>query len=68
MPRRCRPHMTLTMRAGGIPTSPATVAGLTDHVWTMKAFAEIEVEVSLGLEVDVDPPIEPHRAAAQVQF
>lgn len=32
----CRPHMTLTKRAGGIHTSPAMAAALTDHVWTIE--------------------------------
>jgi hypothetical protein len=31
----CRPHMTLTQRAGGIKTTPATAAGKADHVWTL---------------------------------
>lgn len=30
----CRPHATLTKAAGGIKTTPAMSAGLTDHVWT----------------------------------
>jgi IS1 family transposase len=32
----CRPHMTLTKARGGIHTSPAMAAGLTDHVWTIE--------------------------------
>jgi hypothetical protein len=28
--------MTLTKAAGGIQTSPAMAAGLTDHVWTIE--------------------------------
>jgi hypothetical protein len=32
----CRPHMTLTKARGGIDTSPAMAAGLTDHVWTIE--------------------------------
>ena len=32
----CRPHMTLTKRAGGIHTSPAMAAELTDHVWKIE--------------------------------
>jgi IS1 family transposase len=32
----CRPHMTLTKKRGGIHTSPAMAAGLTDHVWKME--------------------------------
>jgi IS1 family transposase len=32
----CRSHMTLTKARGGIHTSPAMAAGLTDHVWTME--------------------------------
>lgn len=29
----CRPHMTLSKAAGGVHTTPAMAAGLTDHVW-----------------------------------
>lgn len=29
-----RPHGTLTKAAGGVKTTPAMAAGLTDHVWT----------------------------------
>jgi len=32
----CRSHMTLTKARGGIHTSPAMAAGLTDHVWTIE--------------------------------
>jgi IS1 family transposase len=32
----CRSHMTLTKEAGGIHTSPAMAAKLTDHVWTIE--------------------------------
>ena len=32
----CRPHMTLTKARGGIHTSPAMAAGLTDHVWKIE--------------------------------
>lgn len=32
----CQPRMTLTKKADGIHTSPAMVAGLTDHVWTIE--------------------------------
>jgi len=32
----CRAHMTLTKARGGIHTSPAMAAGLTDHVWTIE--------------------------------
>lgn len=31
----CRPHMTLTKANGGVHTTPAMVAGLTDHVWSL---------------------------------
>ena len=31
-----RSHMTLTKARGGIHTSPAMAAGLTDHVWTVE--------------------------------
>ena len=30
-----RKHQTLTQQAGGIHKTPAMVAGVTDHVWTM---------------------------------
>lgn len=36
----CRPHMTLTKAANGIKTTPAMVAGLTDHVWTYEEILE----------------------------
>lgn len=29
-------HVTLTKARGGIHTSPARAAGLTDHVWTIE--------------------------------
>ena len=32
----CRAHMTLTKARGGIHTSPAMAAGLTDHVWKIE--------------------------------
>lgn len=32
----CRPHTTLTKAAGGIKTTPAMAAGVTDHVWTVE--------------------------------
>lgn len=32
----CRSHMTLTKQAGGIHTSPAMAAGITDHVWAIE--------------------------------
>jgi hypothetical protein len=32
----CRPHQTLTKANGGIKTTPAMAAGLTDHVWTVE--------------------------------
>lgn len=31
----CRKHETLTKAAGGIHTSPAMAAGVTDHVWKL---------------------------------
>ena len=31
----CKPHGTLTKNAGGIKTTPAMAAGLTDRVWTV---------------------------------
>ena len=31
----CRPHMTLTKRAGGIETTPAMAAGKANHVWKL---------------------------------
>jgi hypothetical protein len=30
----CRPHATLTKAAGGVKTTPAMAAGVTDRVWT----------------------------------
>ena len=44
----CRPHMTLTKTAGGVHTTPAMAAGLTDHVW--------KVEDLLGL-LDPNRPL-----------
>jgi IS1 family transposase len=32
----CRPHGTLTKKAGGVHTTPAMAAGLTDRVWTVE--------------------------------
>lgn len=32
----CRAHATLTKAAGGVHTSPAMAAGLTDHVWKVE--------------------------------
>ena len=32
----CKPHMTLTREAGGIKTTPAKAAGLTDRVWKIE--------------------------------
>lgn len=32
----CRPHQTLTKRAGGIHRTPAMEAGLTDRVWKIE--------------------------------
>jgi IS1 family transposase len=31
----CRPHMTLTARADGVPTTPGMRSGLTDRIWTI---------------------------------
>lgn len=31
----CRPHQTLTKERGGLKTTPAMAAGLTDRVWTV---------------------------------
>lgn len=36
------PHMTLTKPPGGIHTSPAMAAGLTDHVWTVEGDARTD--------------------------
>lgn len=40
----CRVHGTLTQRAGGIHTTPAMAAGLTDRVWKMEELVELLVE------------------------
>lgn len=32
----CRPHTTLTKAAGGIKTTPAMAAGVTDRVWMVE--------------------------------
>jgi IS1 family transposase len=32
----CRPHATLTKAAGGIQTTPAMAAGISDHVWSVQ--------------------------------
>lgn len=32
----CRPHMTLTKQKGGIKTTPAMAAGVSDHVWKLE--------------------------------
>ncbi len=32
----CRPHMTLTKKNGGIKTTPAMAAGISDHVFTVE--------------------------------
>ena len=32
----CRPHMTLTKNAGGIHTTPAMAAKVSDHVWKLE--------------------------------
>ena len=31
----CCPHMTLTKAAGGIKTTPAMAAGVSDHGWKL---------------------------------
>lgn len=31
----CRPHQTLTKKAGGVKTTPAMAAGLADRPWTV---------------------------------
>jgi len=36
-----RPHMTLTKVAGGIRTTPAMAAGVSDHVWTLTEIAAL---------------------------
>lgn len=37
----CRPHMTLTKNSGGIKTTPAMAAGISNHVWTVEEMLEI---------------------------
>lgn len=32
----CRPHVTLTKNNGGIKTTPAMAAGVSDHVWKLE--------------------------------
>lgn len=32
----CRPHGTLTKARGGVKTTPAMAAGLTDHMWSIE--------------------------------
>jgi len=32
----CRKHETLTKARGGIHTTPAIAAGVTDHVWKLE--------------------------------
>lgn len=45
----CRVHMTLTKARGGIHTSPAMAAGLTDHVWTVeKMLAMMDGTLKVG--------------------
>lgn len=36
----CRPHMALTKARGGIKTTPAMAAGITDRVWTVENILE----------------------------
>ena len=36
----CRPHQTLTKAAGGIKTTPAMSAGISDHVWKVEEIIE----------------------------
>lgn len=37
----CRKHETLTKAAGGIHTTPAMAAGVTDHVWKLQEVVEL---------------------------
>ena len=37
----CRPHQTLTKAAGGIKTTPAMAAGLTNHVWKVEHMLDL---------------------------
>lgn len=41
----CKPHSTLTKAAGGVHTTPAMAAGITNHVWTAE-----EVLALMGTE------------------
>jgi hypothetical protein len=47
-----KPHGTLTKTAKGVKTTPATAAGLTDHVWTIEEMLGMmdpsDVTVDLG--------------------
>lgn len=36
-----RPHMTLTKKAGHVPTTPAMAAGVADHVWPLVEIAAL---------------------------
>lgn len=42
----CRPHMTLTKKAGGIHTTPAMAAGITDLVWTSSQSSRRELSMN----------------------
>jgi IS1 family transposase len=53
----CRKHLTLTKNRGGVHTTPAMAAGVTDHVWTL--------EEMLGL-LDL-PQVEPEPAPVAEQ-
>jgi hypothetical protein len=37
----CRPHQTLTKKAGGKKTTPAMAAGITKYPWSLTQLAEL---------------------------
>jgi hypothetical protein len=37
----CRVHQTLTRAEGGVHTTPAMAAGLTDHVWKVEEILKL---------------------------
>ncbi len=37
----CRKHETLTKTSGGVHTTPAMAAGITDHVWKVRDVVEL---------------------------